>query len=146
MIAMPSAAKRLSFAKPFSALLALATFSCMAADLTVVVKGKGKGEYFLALHDTTDSWMTGKRPFRLESGTYQDGIGINIKDVPAGEYAVSLFIDENGNKALDKYPIGLPREPYGFSRDAFGWFGPPGFKDAAFELRTPAMSTTINLR
>jgi uncharacterized protein (DUF2141 family) len=31
--------------------------------------------------------------------------------------------------------LGIPKEPYGFSRDARGKFGPPGFEDAAIEVR-----------
>jgi uncharacterized protein (DUF2141 family) len=42
--------------------------------------------------------------------------------------------------------LGIPKEPYAFSRDARGRFGPPSFEDAAFELRDEKAVTTIKLR
>lgn len=53
--------------------------------------------------------------------------------VPSGRYAVSVFHDENGNGKLDKRFL-MPREGYGFSRDAPVVFGPPKFAAAAFEV------------
>jgi uncharacterized protein (DUF2141 family) len=42
--------------------------------------------------------------------------------------------DENGNRRLDRDPIGLPQEGYIFSNDVRGDdFGPPSFAAAAFE-------------
>ncbi len=49
-----------------------------------------------------------------------------------GNYAASVAHDENGNVKLDTNFFGIPKEGYGFSRDAKGSFGPPKFKDAAF--------------
>ena len=73
-----------------------------------------------------------------------------VKDVPAGTWAVLAYQDENGNGELDRNLIGIPKEPYGFSRDARSKFGPPGFEDAAFEVgegsaATPA-TASVRLR
>ena len=67
-----------------------------------------------------------------------------VKGVPAGTWAVIAWQDENGNNELDRNLIGIPKEPYGFSRDARGKFGPPSFEDAAIEVG--AGSATANLR
>jgi uncharacterized protein (DUF2141 family) len=117
----------------------------MAADLTVQVEGKANGPIYIALYDTEDNWKTLQRPFRVDAGTYADGYTTAFKDLPPGRYVVSLFIDENGNKKLDRNPVGVPVEPYGISRNAVGNFGPPGFDDAAIEL-SEDLVTTINLR
>ena len=53
--------------------------------------------------------------------------------VPPGLYAVSVVHDENGNGKLDKRLM-MPREGYGFSRDAPVLFGPPRFAAAAFAV------------
>ncbi len=45
-----------------------------------------------------------------------------------GEYAVSVIHDLNENKELDTGFMGIPQEPYGFSNDARGKFGPPSYE------------------
>ena len=60
---------------------------------------------------------------------------VTLKDVPPGTWAVLAYQDENENNELDRNFIGIPSENYGFSRDARGKFGPPGFEDAAIEVQ-----------
>lgn len=69
-----------------------------------------------------------------------------VKDIPAGTWAVLAYQDENGNGELDRNLIGIPKEPYGFSRDARSKFGPPGFEDAAFEVGEAQTTTNVRLR
>ncbi len=57
-----------------------------------------------------------------------------IKNLPSGEYAISLFHDVNSNNVLDKNMFGIPSEDYGFSNNAKGTFGPPKYEDAKFNL------------
>src|SRR5262245_49789263 len=40
-----------------------------------------------------------------------------INDVPYGDYGVAVFHDENSNGKMDKYVLGIPLEPYGFSNN-----------------------------
>lgn len=65
--------------------------------------------------------------------------------VPVGRYAIALFHDENGNDRLDKRLI-LPREGYGFSRNAPVVMGPPRFARAAFAAGEDAHHETIRVR
>lgn len=51
-----------------------------------------------------------------------------------GRYAAVAFHDENGNGKLDKNFLGVPTEPYGFSKNAQGFLGPPTFDAAAMAL------------
>ena len=46
---------------------------------------------------------------------------------------------------LDTNLLGVPQEPYGFSRDATGGMGPPDFNDAAFAVDGDATRITIQL-
>lgn len=66
--------------------------------------------------------------------------------IPTGTYAISVFQDHNSNGQLDKNLFGAPTEPYGFSTNQYGMFGPPDFIDVSFEVResTPT-SLTINM-
>ena len=69
-----------------------------------------------------------------------------VKDVPPGTWAVLAYQDENNNGELDRNLIGLPKEPYGFSRDARNKFGPPRFDDAAIEVGDAPTVTEVRLR
>ena len=63
-----------------------------------------------------------------------------IFDFPSGTWA---FWDGDGDLTL--WPIGLPKEAYGFSRDARGRFGPPSFDAAAFDLPAAGSRQAIRL-
>ncbi|MEM1133796.1 MAG: DUF2141 domain-containing protein [Pseudomonadota bacterium] len=54
-----------------------------------------------------------------------------FSNLPAGDYAIAIVHDENGNSRLDKF-AGIPREGIGFSRNPKFTFGPPKFRKALF--------------
>jgi uncharacterized protein (DUF2141 family) len=62
--------------------------------------------------------------------------------VPAGEFAVAVHHDENGNGKMDTGAFGRPSEGYGFSRDAKAKFGPPSF-DAARIMLAPGQRIRV---
>ena len=56
-------------------------------------------------------------------------------DVPAGQYAVAAFHDEDEDGQIAMHMARkVPREGVAFSNDAIGAFGPPSFDDAKFDL------------
>jgi uncharacterized protein (DUF2141 family) len=65
--------------------------------------------------------------------------------LPPGHYAISLIHDENANGKLDTVMM-LPREGYGFSRDAKVRFGPPSFAAAAFPVAAVPVRQGIRVR
>lgn len=64
--------------------------------------------------------------------------------LPAGEYAVSTYQDINNNGKLDRYIIGKPKEPYGFSNNVKP-FGPPAYKACKFTLTNNPQLISISL-
>ena len=72
-----------------------------------------------------------KIPARRGSATLQ------IAPVPAGTWAIAAYHDENGNGRLDRNGLGIPVEGGGFSRNARGKYGPPGFDAAAIQVAGP---------
>jgi uncharacterized protein (DUF2141 family) len=66
--------------------------------------------------------------------------------VAPGDYAVSVFHDENANGVLDRNFIGMPKEGVGASNDAAGKLGPPKFEDARFSYKGGQQTLTIHLR
>jgi len=70
---------------------------------------------------------------------------IAVPGVPKGTWAVLACQDENANGELDRNLVGMPKENYGFSRDARGKFGPPGFDDAAIEVKDDLTVAAVRL-
>lgn len=68
-----------------------------------------------------------------------------FNNLPFGDYAVSCFYDKNKNGLLDKNFLGIPKEPYAFSNNATGSFGPPKFEKAKISLRIEEVSISIKL-
>lgn len=66
--------------------------------------------------------------------------------VTSGDYAISVFQDENSNGKLDRNFMGMPKEGVGASNDAKGSFGPPKFADARFSYKGGPAELTIHLR
>ncbi|NJN52817.1 MAG: DUF2141 domain-containing protein [Gammaproteobacteria bacterium] len=65
--------------------------------------------------------------------------------LPAGEYAIRVMHDVNGNSKLDANFVGMPTEPFGFSNDAAGSFGPPKWDAAKFTLDAGGATQRIRL-
>ena len=63
--------------------------------------------------------------------------------LPLGEHAITLFVDFNGNKKIDKNFLGIPKEPYGFSNNVIGNMSAPTFDQAKFVISGP---TTQNIK
>ena len=67
-------------------------------------------------------------------------------DVPPGTYALALLHDENGNGQADRAASMIPREGFGFSRNAPARLGPPRFRDAAFAVRGGQQRLAVRMR
>ena len=107
-----------------------------AVTLTVSLEGgkPGEGEFVVGLFDTEDAWLKDVvREVRVPVG--EDGSAeIAFDDLAPGLYAISTYQDRNLNGKIDTNFVGIPKEPYAFSNEARGLFGPAKFKDAAFEV------------
>jgi uncharacterized protein (DUF2141 family) len=122
--------------------------SAQALDLRVEVRQvqPGTGPVMGALYAESDPWMKTPRQGLTATPVTDGGPTVLVfRDLPAGRYALSLYQDLNGNGVLDRNPLGIPREPYGFSRDAMGRMGPPSFGDAAVEVKADT-TVVITLR
>jgi uncharacterized protein (DUF2141 family) len=73
-------------------------------------------------------------------------VEIRFTGVKPGEYAIALLHDENDNGKADRAMGMMPKEGYGFSRDAPVKMAPPKFTDAVFKLVEGANRVTIKMR
>jgi len=122
------------------------TAGACAATVEVRVSGvaPGKGKINVALCDKErflkQCGYSGSAPAKGVETV------VTLKDIPAGTWAVLAYQDENENNDLDRNFIGIPKESYGFSRDARGKFGPPGFEDAALEVKDGTTVAPVKLK
>ncbi|MFZ4877204.1 DUF2141 domain-containing protein [Janthinobacterium sp. Mn2066] len=130
----------------FAAALAISNLA-QAADLNVEVAGlkQAKGKVFVAVYNRAEDFL--KQPMRTATADAQPGkVTLLIAGLPPGDYALSVFHDENANGKLDTNLIGMPVEPYGFSNDASGNYGPPSFKQSLLHVPEAGATATVNLR
>mgnify|MGYP000388818991 FL=1 len=105
--------------------------------LTVEVFGlkNNTGKVFLAIFDNEQTFLKTNKEVNGMSVIIENNKAMaQFKGLKKGEYALSLFHDKNNNNMLDKNLIGIPKEPYAFSNNATGIFGPPSFKDSKINL------------
>lgn len=69
-----------------------------------------------------------------------------FEGVAPGRYAIALLHDENENGTADRAAFMIPKEGFGFSRDAKVRMGPPSFDAAAFEVGSTPVRQTIRMR
>jgi uncharacterized protein (DUF2141 family) len=105
--------------------------SAAAAPLEVTIGGvEGtQGTLMVAVYDAA-----GYRTKSVRAAAQPAASPVFRFDLPEGEYAIAAFHDRNDNGKLDTNLMGVPTEPYGFSRHGAATMGPPGWADAKFEL------------
>lgn len=103
-------------------------------EVTIKNVKESKGTIRVALFNSENDFL--KQPIESKvvkaSATETNVVFDNLKP---GEYAVSVIHDVNENKELDKGFMGIPQEPYGFSNDARGKFGPPSYVESKLEVK-----------
>lgn len=114
-----------------------------AVDLDLETRARG-GQVVVALFANEADWKKNQNPVRILK--LQPGQGIEISGLAPGRYGIMAFHDKNSDGRLNTLPIGLPTEPYGFSNNARGRFGPPNWRAASFEVRTTSVRQSIRLR
>lgn len=94
------------------------------------------GSVAVAIHDHPDGFPGGPEHVILSKRVaIQNGIAqVKFEDVLFGEYAISVFHDENDNGEIDTNWLGIPKEGVGASNNAKGRMGPPKYEDAKFDF------------
>lgn len=89
------------------------------------------GSLQVLLFDNADDFEDFTSPVKIKRFPADGRMVLEVEDVPAGEYALLVFHDENDNRQLDVNFIGIPREPVGFSNE-YRPRGAPTFRNARF--------------
>jgi len=106
-----------------------ATAPATAADLTVQITNirSAEGNILVQLFAGEENYKSGSAHETVSRAAIVGELKLIFTGLEAGEYAVRMFHDENGDGKLDTNPLGIPREGYAFSNEAKGAFGPPSY-------------------
>ena len=118
-------------------------------NLIVNISGFPSSDGFamVALNNSEESYKGGENEAiaKTKAKVVDQKAQVIFANLPYGSYGVSLYHDENTNGKMDKNVMGIPKEAYGFSNNAKGFFGKPDYKDVKFELNSAEMQIVINL-
>ena len=129
----------------------LGAVPAQAADLTVVVSNitSNAGNVMVGLFDSAAAFPKTVTQGVLAAAAGRDATGrvtLVLRDLTPGTYAVSAYHDLDANGQLNNNLMGLPTEPYGFSNNARGSFGPPSFQAASVALPTQGLAIELKVQ
>jgi uncharacterized protein (DUF2141 family) len=115
--------------------------------ITVQVVGAGSdvGVMRLAVYAGPDGFNNPEQALGIDSWKIRGGLCEGRFGLPAEitEIAIAAYHDVNDNGQLDRNPLGIPAERYGFTRDARGITGPPQYEDAVIKITDDPIKISI---
>jgi uncharacterized protein (DUF2141 family) len=106
------------------------------------------GTIYLAVYNNAATFLDHDKFFRNKITPVKDldNITIDLGTLPKGNYAIALFLDENGNGKMDKNFMGIPKEKYGFSGSVRPTFRAPTFGEAMVHIDGSGCTVPVTLR
>lgn len=93
-----------------------------------------KGDLYVSLHQRPEFFQVADSAFmKTRVRVHSEDMSVFFKDLPAGQYAIAVYHDENLNGVMDANEKGFPKEGYGFSTKN-KMLGRAKFEQAAFEV------------
>lgn len=128
--------------------LLITSLPLLGADLAVTINDieHQSGELYFALFTKSDTFPdTSPDTKGIILPIEQSSVTAHFTNLPADDYAIAVFHDQNNNQELDKNFFGIPKEPYGFS-DNTTQLKPPSFDEAKITLADEDLHFIIKLK
>jgi len=103
-------------------------------EVTMTHFGTNDGKARVGLYNQAEDFLN-KEFKTLETVIVNQKATVAFTDVPDGMYAISCYHDEDNNGQLNMRFGMIPIEDYACSNNAKGFFGPPKWEDAQFEVK-----------
>ena len=99
--------------------------------------GKSKGKLFIAWYNKAEGFREPEKAayHRIVAVNGEGVMPVVFDGIPAGTYAVAVFLDENDNGKMDTNLFGAPKEKYGFSNNIFHLTRAASFREASFVVQ-----------
>ncbi len=131
----------------YALLLAFLSLPVFAAPVKLnFTQTMGKtGKVYFAVFNSSSQFPKGKPVTSGSVSVAGEREASFLVDLPAGDYAVSIFLDENNNGKLDQNFIGIPTERFGFSNNPRILTGAPSYNDCLIRVLDQENDFTIRL-
>jgi uncharacterized protein (DUF2141 family) len=135
--------------------LVLSFQSAQAEELTgilmVEISGlkDASGNVYIAVYDSDSTWLSDDMVLnqKVDIADALDGDLVRTELLlPLGDYALSVFYDQDGDGELKTNFIGMPKEPIALSNNAVAKFGPPKYSDAVFSLGAQPIIQSLSIK
>ena len=115
--------------------------------ITIQSIASADGQIAIAMFDNPAGFDSRTQPVRRTRLDARPGeMSWTVDNLPFGDYAIAVHHDEDGDGDLGRTGMGPPNEPYGFSNNARGRFGPPNFEAARFRFDRSGQEVVIAIR
>lgn len=105
------------------------------------------GMIWIGIYDSEENFLVKERAIVKGYTVEQPGrIHISLPDLPYGTYAIAIFHDLNNNGYLDQNILGIPSEPFAFSRRPKSKFRMPKFDEVAVTFSPDQQEITLPLK
>jgi len=106
------------------------------------------GKLYIGWYNSQENYKNNKNPVftKVVEVKNQAEISIPFDNIPEGKYAISIFLDENGNKKMDTNFLGIPKEKYGFSNNVIPATRAASYEEAVFEINKNSKTISIRLK
>lgn len=115
-------------------------------ELTIKISNidKIKGEIKVGVFDTDTNFLKEGHAIKNYSIKVKNNTAtLTITDLPKGEYAITMYHDQNSDNECNRNFIGIPKEPYAFSNNVKPKVSAPKYKDCKF---TFSDDKTLNIK
>lgn len=109
---------------------------------------KVKGTLYIGWYDEPEDFRINDKAIYREKIDVSDRseVSVTFESIPAGNYAIAVFLDEDDDYFLDRNLFGLPKEKYGFSNNTLPAFRPATFEESSFVLSKEQNVVSIQLK
>jgi len=117
-----------------------------AGSLTITLEDikKTQGEIQIGVYDA-EGYESGAALTGANVTVDEATETVTIEGLEPGEYGLKMFHDVDGNGEMNTNPFGMPTEPFAFSNNAKGRFGPAKWDAAKFTVSADGTSQTISI-
>ncbi|MDG2046650.1 MAG: DUF2141 domain-containing protein [Halioglobus sp.] len=119
--------------------------------LTVEISGlkEASGNVYIAVYDSDSTWLSDEmvltQKVAIADALEGDLVRTELQ-LPLGDYALSVFYDQDDDGKLNTNFIGMPKEPIALSNNAVSKFGPPAYDDAVFRLGAQPLIQSLSMK
>lgn len=119
-----------------------------ATSLKLHVEGlKPRGQLLVVLYGSEQAWNAKAGAVReVKLNVSGAKAKVTVEGLAPGRYGAMIFQDLNSNGRMDFNLVGIPTEPYGFSNNSRGLFGPPAWRQAVFRVGTADAVHQVRVR